>query len=158
MKISSETDVIELERRIAARPETVFAYFTDPERFVRWQGMDAELDPRPGGIFRVTQSGRSRVVARGEFVEVEPPKRLVFTWGWEQREGLPEGFVVSPGASTVEVDLVPDGEGTILHLRHTGLGTAPAREVHSVGWNLTLERLIAAAEGDEPGPNPFANF
>ena len=62
--------VIELRRRIAASPETVFSYFVDAERYRLWQGVDAELDPRPGGLFRVTTTGHSRHVARGSYIEV----------------------------------------------------------------------------------------
>jgi uncharacterized protein YndB with AHSA1/START domain len=149
--------VLQLERRIAARPETVFSFFTDPARYRLWQGVDAELDPRPGGIFRVTMTGRSHTVARGVFVEVEPPRRIVFTWGWERLDALPEGMQeVLPGSSTVEVVLAPDGEGTLLTLRHSGLPTQAAGEFHSYGWNLSLARLLAVAAGEDPGQNPFA--
>lgn len=158
MKTSEAEGVVEMERRIAARPETVFSYFTDLERFRLWLGFEAEIDPRPGGIFRVTQTGRSKVVARGEFVEVEPPKRLVFTWGWEQVEGLPEGINgLLPGSSTVEVELVADGDGTILRLRHSGLPTDASRKVHMVGWDMSLRRLTATTAGDDPGPHPLAD-
>lgn len=146
--------VVEIERRIAARPETVFAYFTDPERYRQWQGVDAELDPRPGGIFRVRVSGRSHTAARGEYVEVDPPTRLVFTWGWEQHDDIGDGMRgIAPGSSTVEVVLAPDGDATILRMRHTGLPTtAAAQEVHSYGWSMTLDRLVAVAAGADPGP------
>lgn len=158
MKATAE-GVIEIERRIEARPETVFSYFTDPELFIQWQGFDARLDPRPGGVFRVTVTGRTGVIARGRYVEVDPPRRIVFTWGWEQVEGLPEGMDgLEPGASTVEVDLVPDGEGTILRLRHSGLPTDANRRVHTQGWNLTLGRLVIVAVGGDPGPDPLAEM
>jgi uncharacterized protein YndB with AHSA1/START domain len=148
--------MIEVEKRIAARPETVFAYFTDPERFCMWQGVDAELDPRPGGLFRVTVTGRSRVVAKGEYVEVRPPSRVVFTWGWEQIEGLPEGMDgLLPGTSTVVVELEADGDGTILRLRQSGLRTDPEKEVHIGGWEQTLDRLVKVASGGDPGPDPM---
>lgn len=148
-------DVVEVERRIAARPETVFSFFVDPERYRRWQGIEAELDPRPGGIFRVTVTGRSRTIMRGEFVEIDPPQRLVFTWGWEQFDGAPDGMKVEPGKSTVEVTLVRDGDGTIVRLRHSGLPTEAALQFHSAGWNLTIDRLVAVSEGRHPGPYPF---
>lgn len=151
------TTAVEVERRIAARPETVFGYFTDPERYRRWQGVDAELDPRPGGTFRVRMTGRSGTVARGVFVEVEPPRRLVFTWGWEQLDWLPEGMAgILPGSSTVEVLLAADGDGTILRLRHTRLPDDAASRFHTAGWELTLDRLAAVAAGGDPGPDPFA--
>jgi len=57
------TEVVEVERRVQARPETVFSYLVDPEKFRQWQGIDAELDVRPGGTFRTTVAGRNRVVA-----------------------------------------------------------------------------------------------
>jgi uncharacterized protein YndB with AHSA1/START domain len=149
-------DVIEIERRIAARPETVFAYFTDAARYRLWQGVEAELDPRPGGIFRVTMTGRSRTVATGAYVEVEPPTRVVFTWGWEQREGLPEGMAgLGPGVSTVEVLLSPDGEGTMLRMRHSGLPGLAACNFHTSGWDTTLDRLVIVAGGGDPGPSPL---
>jgi len=124
--------VVEVERRIAARPETVFSYFTDPARFVLWFGVEAELDPRPGGTFLVTVTGRSRMVARGTFLEVQPPTRVVYTWGWEPIDGTYEGVTEVPsGSSTVEVTLEEDGSSTILRLRHSGLPTPTACEFHT---------------------------
>ena len=151
--------VIELRRRIAAAPETVFSFFVDPARYRMWQGVDAELDPRPGGLFRVTTTGHSRQVARGSYVEVDPPRRLVFTWGWEPIPGLGEGqHEVQPGASTVEVSLVADGDGTVLVVRHAGLPSDASCRFHNFGWEMTLGRLVVAAEGGDPGPYPFANL
>ena len=152
---ASTRGVVELDRHIAARPEIVFSYFTDPERYRKWQGVDAELDPRPGGIFRVTMTGRTGVVVRGQYLEVDPPRRLVYTWGWEQVDGMPEGMRLEPGTSTVEIDLVPDGDGTLLHMRHRGLPSTDACQFHLEGWSLTLDRLVIAAAGGDPGPSPL---
>src|SRR5205085_11982110 len=69
------------EVRIAAAPETVFRYFTDPERMTRWLGAEALLDPRPGGVCRIVFDDRTAV--SGEFVEVEPPRRIALRLGWE---------------------------------------------------------------------------
>jgi len=144
-----QTEALEHEVRIAARPETVFAFFTDPARMILWKGIEATLDPRPGGIYRVSINGRD--VARGEYLEVVPNSRVVFTWGWEGAESpLP------PGSSTVEVSLVPDGDGTLVRLRHTGL-PAEIRDVHAAGWEHYLERLTGAAEGRPMGPDPWAS-
>lgn len=71
------TEVLEREVRIAARPETVFSFFTDPVKFIRWKGIKATLDPRPGGIYRVDINGRD--VVRGEYVEITSYSRVVFT-------------------------------------------------------------------------------
>jgi len=151
-------DVVEVERRIAARPETVFSFFVDPARYQRWQGVEAEVDPRPGGIFRVAATGSSRTIMRGEFVEIVPPERLVFTWGWEQFDGLPDGMRVEPGASIVEVTFVPDGDETIVRIRHGGLPTEAALLFHSGGWNMTLDRIATVSEGRDPGPFPFPDI
>ena len=59
---------------IAAPPEEVFPFFTDPEKMVAWKAVDATLDARPGGIFRIDVTGHD--VARGEYVEVDPPRGL----------------------------------------------------------------------------------
>jgi uncharacterized protein YndB with AHSA1/START domain len=144
--------VIEREIRIAARPETVFEFFIDPEKMVLWKGRDAQLDARPGGVYRVEMG--EQIVARGEYVEVDPPNRVVFTWGWEgQEEGGAHG--VPPGSSRVEVTLDPDGDGTVVRLRHLDL-PEEAREMHGQGWDLYLGRLAVAAAGGKPGPDPAA--
>lgn len=143
-----ERNIVEREVRIAAGPATVFEFFTDPDKMIQWKGRKAELDPRPGGIYRVDINDRA--VARGEYVEVDPPRRVVFTWGWES-EG--EGHAVPPGSSRVEISLEPDGEGTLVRLRHLDLPDE-ALEIHGQGWDLFLGRLAKAAVGEDPGPVP----
>src|SRR5271156_2018569 len=93
--------------RIAAPPEVVFPYFTDPQLMVTWIGERADLDARPGGKFAVDVGGAA---ARGSYIAVEPPHRVVFTWG------IPEDATLPPGSSTVEVELVADGTDTIVNL------------------------------------------
>jgi uncharacterized protein YndB with AHSA1/START domain len=164
------TSALEHEVRIAARPETVFSYFTDPGRIVRWMGSDATLDPRPGGVFRLvfrpnlevfeylasTEGVSEEVAPRytenavlGEFVEVEPPNRIVFTWGYER-----ELFAMPPQASSVEVSLTPDGDDTVVRLVHRRL---PENSItfHRGGWDHYLPRLAIAAAGGDPGPDPM---
>ena len=151
-------DFVELERRIGAPPDVVFRFFTDPTRYREWQGKEAELDPRPGGIFRVQMGGRSGTTVRGSFVELDPPRRLVLTWGWEPSDLLPDGMRLPPGSTTVEVSFIPDGAGTLLRVRHGNLPDDAACEAHTWGWNLSLDRLVHAAEGRDPGPDPFAQM
>ena len=146
METPTDDDVLEREVRIAASPATVFPFFTDPEKMIRWKGITAELDPRPGGVYRVNVTGHD--IARGEYVEVVPNQRIVFTWGWEA-----EGNPVPPGSTTVEVTLTPDGDHTILRLRHLGL-PAEARAEHGEGWDHFMARLVIASEGRDPGPDP----
>jgi uncharacterized protein YndB with AHSA1/START domain len=135
------------EVRIEARPETVFEFFTDPDKMVRWKGREATLEPSPGGTYRVTINDLA--VARGEYVEVDRPRRVVFTWGGEGTNPVP------PGSSTVEVELTPDGDGTLLRLTHRGLPEAEVEE-HAHGWDHFLPRLATAAAGGDPGPDPMS--
>ena len=137
------TEPVVKEKRIAARPETVFAFFTEPDKLTRWLAEAATLDPRPGGTCRQTHRGDDDQLysMRGEFVEVSPPSRVVFTWGFEE-----ESVGVPPGTSTVEVTLTADGDGTLVRLVHRDL---PPGEVdtHSEGWTEMLERLGRALAG-----------
>jgi uncharacterized protein YndB with AHSA1/START domain len=142
-------EVVEQEIRIAARPETVFPFLVDPEKLRRWIGVSVELDPRPSGVYRVNVTGRN--TASGEFLEVTPNTRVVFTWGWED-----PGDAVPPGSSTVEISLEPDGDGTILRLRHSGL-PAERRESHAHGWQHYLGRMTVAAAGGDAGVDPWTN-
>jgi uncharacterized protein YndB with AHSA1/START domain len=136
---------IEVSIRIDARPETVFRYFVDPERMCTWMGVAAEVDPRPGGGYRVDVNGRD--VAIGEYIEVVADERVVWTWGWDGNDGIP------PGSSTVEVTLTPDGDATVVRLRHSGLPDDSAAKNHSQGWEHYAARLALAAAGRDPGPD-----
>jgi uncharacterized protein YndB with AHSA1/START domain len=151
------TRALEVEVRVEARPETVFSYFADPVKCRQWLGVDAELDPRPGGLFRATLTGRTRAAVRGTYVAVEPPRRVVYTWGWEEPLMMPVLKQVPPGSSTVEITLVPDGEATIVRVRHSGLPSEDAIGFHSMGWRSSLARLQAVVAGRDPGPHPFAD-
>jgi len=145
----ADTPFIEREIYIAARPETIFAFFTDPAKLLQWIGVEATLEAKPGGVLRIDMNGRD-VVALGQFVEVTPYSRIVFTWGYEGDDhGVP------PGSSTVEITLTPDGEGALLRLRHSGLPTK-ANAMHLQGWEHYLSRLRAIAIGEDPGPDPLA--
>jgi uncharacterized protein YndB with AHSA1/START domain len=144
----SETDdVLEYEVRVAARPETVFAYFTDPAKMIQWMGTEATLDPRPGGICRINPTGALAML--GEFVEIDPPRRIVFTWGWER-----EMFATPPQSTVVEVSFTPDANGTIIHLAHRRLLPGAVR-FHQAGWDHYLPRLAVVAAGGDPSRDPW---
>ena len=134
-----ETRVVEQTLRIAARPETVWQYWTDPQLMADWWGA-ARLDPQPGGTYLVEMEGGP--VMRGEFLELVPYERIVFSFGWDPTEGAPP---IAPGSTRVEVSLVAHEGDTILTLRHTL--PAGAADHHRAGWELYLPRLTAAVEG-----------
>lgn len=147
MDATTESISVEREIAIAASPETVWELLVDPDLAIRWMGQVATLDVRPGGGYRVEViPGHT---ASGEFVEVDRPRRLVHTWGWEGESGVP------PGSSTVEYELVPNGDGTLLRFTHRDLPSAEAAESHAHGWDHYLERLETAAAGGDPGPDPW---
>jgi uncharacterized protein YndB with AHSA1/START domain len=141
----SGADIV-VERRIAASPATVFSFFSDVTRWLRWQGVEADIELEPGGVFRMNVRGDG--FASGTFLEVVPERRLVFTWGWEE-----ESLGVPPGSTVVEIELEPDGDGTFLRLTHRGL-PSDAVEVHREGWEHYTSRLMVIAEGGDPGPDP----
>jgi uncharacterized protein YndB with AHSA1/START domain len=128
---------------IDARPETVFEYLTVPSRHVEWQGVEAELDPRPGGIFRVLVGGNH--YAAGEFVEVIPNEKVVITFGWDE-----PGHPIPAGSTIVEYTLHPEGDKTRLRLVHRNLPDDAVVQ-HTHGWDHYLERLAIAAPGGDAG-------
>lgn len=137
---------IERELQIAAPPETVWRYFTEPERMVQWMGRSAEAQAMPGGDLRVDYNGFDRM--RGTFLELVPHSRIVFSWGWETL-----GDQTPPGASRVEVTLTPHAGGTKLRLVHSGLEAHEA-ESHAQGWDLFLPFLAGAAESGAAAQPP----
>jgi uncharacterized protein YndB with AHSA1/START domain len=136
------------EVTIAAPREQVFKYFIDPDKMIRWKGLRAELDPKTGGTYRVDMNGRD--VIRGEYLEITPPSRVVFSFGWEG-----EGSPLPPGSSQVEIELIAEGAGTLVRLTHRNLPAEMAPR-HAEGWEHLLERLVIAGAGGDPGPDPWA--
>lgn len=131
MKRLSETVVV--ERYIDASPSTVFSFFTSTERWLEWQGVEATLEPRPGGVFRINVSGDG--FASGRFLEVVSNRLVKFSWGWEMPDRR-----IPPGSSMVKIELTPEGSGTLLRLTHTGLPPDWV-DLHRQGWELYIGRL-----------------
>jgi uncharacterized protein YndB with AHSA1/START domain len=131
---------------IQAPPEVVFAHLVAPERMVTWLGQRADLEPVPGGSFAIDVNGAP---FRGEYLEIDPPHRVVVSWGLAGSDDFP------PGSSRVEFTLTPIVGGTVLSLRHVGLPDTRAR-THASGWAHYLGRLRLAAGGTHPGPDTWS--
>jgi len=133
------------EIMIDATPETIWPFLTDPARHVEWLGTVAEIDPRPGGVYRVLVGGQHQ--SAGEYVEVVPMERVVFTFGWDQ-----DGHPIPPGSTTIEISLHPEGGKTRVRLVHRGLPDDAVSD-HGNGWAHYLSRLAIAATGGSAGPD-----
>lgn len=138
-------DSISREITIAAPPETVFGFLTDPDRIVQWAGRSVTADARVGGEVVVDMNGFD--IAHGKFVEVTPYTRVVYTWGWASLD--PDAL--KPGASLVEYTLEPHGDGTLLKMVHSGL-TALTAPGYDEGWRDLLARLASVSEGTPVEP------
>lgn len=121
--------VLDRSVTIAARGETVFRYFTDSERFAAWWGAGSRIEPRPGGAVRIRFP--NGIVVGGEVVEIQPPRRVVFTYGFESGQPIPIG------ASRVTITLKETARGTLVRLRHE-LPDAEVRDEHVQGWRYQL--------------------
>jgi uncharacterized protein YndB with AHSA1/START domain len=144
---TQEAVVLRLSRRFAAPRERVFDAWTNPDVLRRWwaaqPNMDtptAETDVRPGGRYKLamrdTETGEVHTLV-GEYREVTPPERLVYTWTWESNVGAMSGSE----DTLVEVDFVEAGDATEVTVTHSGFASADIRDLHAHGWNGCLDNL-----------------
>jgi uncharacterized protein YndB with AHSA1/START domain len=131
----SEDGSFETTVELNAPVQEVFRHLTDPVAMIRWMGQHAALEPAPGGAFEVDING---IPVRGQYLEVDPPRRVVVSWGVAGSTGMP------PGATRVEFTLSPTEAGTRLRLVHRDL-PPDEMEMHSAGWGYFLNRLSQAA-------------
>jgi uncharacterized protein YndB with AHSA1/START domain len=96
-------------------------------------------------VYRVLVAGEH--VGAGEYVEVVPNERVVFTFGWDM-----PGNPITPGSTQVEITLTPDGSKTLVRLVHSGLPD-DATEAHTRGWDHYLARLAVVGSGGDAGPD-----
>lgn len=135
----NDAEPLKVSVRIQAAPAVVFPYLIDSSLIIQWIGTRADLDPEPGGTFAIDINGTQ---VRGQFVLVEPPNRVVFTWGVAHDDELPEG------STTVEIVLRADGPDTIVELTHRGLTREQSRS-HRSGWIEHLE-VLRVSSGSTP--------
>lgn len=135
-------------------PERAFRAWSDPREMVLWFSplgfttplVDAEV--RQGGRYRIgMQPPEGPVVyVRGEYREVRPPQRLVFTWAWEGGEGAHRGETL------VTVEFIPVDTGTEVVLTHELLPDEEAAAMHLEGWKGCFASLDAHLGGPSSGP------
>ena len=153
-------DVVELEVELDAPPAEVYRYWTEAEKYPRWMGNSARLDPRPGGEYFVQMN--DGFAAMGTFGELDPPWRLEFSWGWAPGAGQAvlsgpqQDEVLPPGATRIRVTLADSARGTTLRLEHHGLPDQALRTGHLVAWQTYLARLAVVVTGEDPGPDPHS--
>ncbi len=124
---------------VAASPERVFEHFTSSTAMTAWMGQWADLDPVIAGRFAVDIEG---VAVRGHYLELDPPHRLVVSWGHAGSQHLP------PGTSTVEITLTPEGDGTRVEVHHRDL-PEPEATRHAAGWGRFLTKLANTASAND---------
>ena len=131
---------------IEASPERVFSAWTDPEQLVAWWGDDQtyrttgwESDLRVGGKWIARGKGVDgrTFSVEGEYLQVEPPKQLTFTWkpSWS-----------AEGSTVVELELKPTAGGTLLTVKHSGFTSDQTFESHSNGWPRVMGWMKTYAE------------
>ena len=137
--MAADRDPIERQIFIPARPETVFKFLVEPELLARWIGRGQFAIAEEGGPFRLQFTFGDGHTATGVFTEISPPRRLAFSFGWDGDDTFP------PGTSLVEIQLHPQGDGTLLKLKHSRFPDAAQRkftpENHTDRWSHYLSRL-----------------
>ena len=142
--MSSESDAtLRIERLIPMQPDRLFALWTEPAQLAKWwapEGYEASvhlLDSRTGGRWRVAMRGAdgSEVATSGVYRIVEPPRRLSFTWAWEDASGT-RGHETEV---TVTFEATPGGTRLVL-LQQRFEGTQP-RDNHGRGWSAAFDRM-----------------
>jgi uncharacterized protein YndB with AHSA1/START domain len=131
-----------INRTLLAPIETVFEAWTKPDLLRRWFALGtnwvehAEVDFRPGGSYKIRiadAEGTNTVF--GSYERIEVPRLLVFTWQWEES-------TFEPGISLVSIELEERGDSTEMTLTHSKLSNQKSEEMHSLGWDKVLDRLV----------------
>jgi len=128
---------LRMNRTFAVPAERVWRALTDPAALAAWFwpqrfATTTEVDLRVGGRYRIDGTAVGMAVS-GEYVTVEPPNKLVFTWRWDGE----------PGETLVTIELTPVAAGTELALRHERFTDDATRDSHAQGWHDCLDRLPA---------------
>jgi uncharacterized protein YndB with AHSA1/START domain len=141
---SADATTLCLERFIPSSPEDLFALWIEPEQIARWWAPDGyeaaihDLDVRPGGRWRIILRGSGgRELAMGGFHRiVEPPRRLAFSWAWEEAAGT------HGNETEVTASFEPVAGGTRLVLVHQNFDSKDTRDRHVAGWSTSFDRIM----------------
>ena len=148
MPTPTPSESLTLRKTLPCSPEQAFRAWTDPEQFQQWfvamPGMTvkAQMDVRLGGRYRIScaRAGEPTKFVGGEFLVVEPPRRLEYTWIWE-KEAMPEW----KDRSVVRLAFNPiEGGRTELVLTHDHISDAEDRSDHREGWTKILDSMAEA--------------
>jgi uncharacterized protein YndB with AHSA1/START domain len=139
--------MLRLERLIPSPPELLFSLWTDPAQLLRWwapEGYQPEvdaLDARPGGRWRtiLRRADGHTLATSGIYRIVEPPRRLAFSWAWEDPSG------VRGHETEVTVDFEAAPGGTHLVLVQQRFESRQARDSHTRGWLASFDRIAGIA-------------
>jgi uncharacterized protein YndB with AHSA1/START domain len=141
--VNATTDTtLRLTRQIQASPERVFQAWTRATELERWscpegcRAVDVQVDLRIGGAYLIDMADPDggRYTAFGEYREIDPPRRLVYTWDWKQEE-------LRMGETLVTVEFAAKDGGTEVVLTHAKLPDLEARKSHEEGWSDCLDHL-----------------
>jgi uncharacterized protein YndB with AHSA1/START domain len=132
---------------IECSQETLFSFFIDPDKMVRWIGRHILLEPRILGKYRIDIDGSN--IALGEYKEIIRNEKIVMTWGWEGSDIMP------PGSSSVEFLLIPQNNGTLLRLIHHDI-PEEKRSSNNDGWTHYMDRLKRLSQGESIGEDPWS--
>jgi uncharacterized protein YndB with AHSA1/START domain len=139
--------IVRIRRRVRARAEQIFDLWTKPDLMVRWMSpfpgvvdCKANCDLRPGGAFSLVMSSeQSNREVSGTYVQIDRPRKLVFTW---------IGPLTNNVNTLVTVELIPRGDETDLVLTHERLPTSTIVEGHTRGWGNILDHLADTVSSD----------
>ena len=132
---------------IECSPKTLFSFFIDPKKMLKWMGRHILLEPKIGGKYRIDINGED--IAIGEYIEMIPNEKIIMSWGWNNSSIMP------PGSTTLEFRLAPKENGTLLTLVHSNI---PEEKMPSnnKGWNHYMDRIKQLLEGNNPGIDPWS--
>ena len=133
---------LHLTRTLAATPDQVFEAWTARGQMERWKhpdpsaGVEVDVDLRVDGCYSIRlEVDDGHVIAHGAYREIDPPRRLGYTWCWKEPHPM-------RAETLVTVEFVPAEKGTEIRLSHEGFPTREDRDGHEEGWKICLERLV----------------